>query len=89
MDRTCPYREGLGLPNNPNSRRTQVHTILVEDISLNINKWRVSLEKSHHFINMLYMHIHSSHDHIKIVTLTICHDYGHSKINSMSQNGID
>ena len=33
--------------------------------------------------------IHSSHGIIKIVTLMIWHDYGHSKINSTSQNGID
>ena len=80
--------EGLGLAQQPQSPKgTLVHTILVEDASLNIIYGGFSLFKSHPF--PLACIIHSSHEIIRIVTLTIWHDYGHPKINSMSHNGID
>ena len=87
MDRTYPYGEGLGLPNNPDSRRILVHTILVEDVSLDILIIEGFLYIS--LLISLACFIHSSNEIIKIVTLTIWYDYGHSKINSMGQNGID
>ena len=82
-----PYGEGLGLPNNPDSRRIPVHTIFVEDVSLNILIIEGFLKIF--LIISLACFIHSSHEIINIVTLTIWHDCGHSKINSTSQNGID
>ena len=87
MDITYPYGEGLGLPSNPDSRRISIHTILVEDVSLNI----LIIERFRYIslIISLACFIHSSHQIIKIVTLTVWHDYGNYKINSMSQNGID
>ena len=85
MDRTYPCREGLGLPNDHNSRRILVLTILMEDVSLNV------LLRGFFLISLImvlacYIQKHSSHEYIKIVTLTIWHDYEHSKINSTNQN---
>ena len=80
MDRTYPYIKGLGLPNNHNSRRTLIHTILMEDVSLNILIEGILLI-SLIMALVYFMYIHSSHENINIVTL---YDYGHSKIKFLS-----
>ena len=84
MDKTYSYREGLGLPNNHNSRRILVHIALMEKISLNV------LIEGYIWITLImviacFMYIHSSHENIMIVTLTIWHDFQHFIINSLSQ----
>ena len=68
MDRTYPYIKGFGLPNNHNSIRTLIHTILMEDVSFNILIEGILLI-SLIMALVYFMYIHSSHENINIVTL--------------------